>query len=303
MKRIVLGQSFLYGRGFFLLKQVSGHQSDPPLVSRMEQFQRYFDENRQLWNKRATVHVGSKFYDVPAFLAGKSSLCGIELEEMGDVEGKSILHLQCHFGLDTLSLARCGANVTGVDLSDTSIELARKLSVDSSLPANFVRCNIFDLPDQLTGKFDIVFTSFGVVGWLPDLNRWADVIAHFVKPDGLFYILEFHRSFMQFDEDGEVAYDYFYSETPDEETITTTYTDGPSHEPAKEYWWNHTTSDIFMALYGAKLQVYSFHEFPYSAYKLNNNMIEVEPNRWVHQKLGGRIPYMFSLKARMNESL
>ncbi|MEM7660585.1 MAG: class I SAM-dependent methyltransferase, partial [Bacteroidota bacterium] len=129
--------------------------------------------NRNLWNEKTGHHLGSEFYDMPAYLQGKTSLQEIELQEVGEVRGKSLLHLQCHFGQDTLSWARMGANVTGVDLSDTSIEQARKLAQQLAIPAQFIRSNVYDLPEILDEQFDIVFTSYGTIGWLPDLDRWA----------------------------------------------------------------------------------------------------------------------------------
>lgn len=263
----------------------------------------FIDANRRLWNERAAIHAASKFYDVPGFKAGTSSLCGIENDQLGDIAGKSVLHLQCHFGLDTLSLARRGADVTGVDLSDASIAMARRLAKETSINARFVCCDVLDLPAHLNEQFDIVFSSFGTVGWLPDIRRWGEVVSHFVRPHGLFFFLEFHRMFIQLDKNGEIAYDYFYSAEPDEETTTTTYTDGPPHAPLKEYWWNHTMSDIFMALQRSGMRIDDFQEFPYSPFKLNENMIEIESNRWVHKTLGGKIPYMFSLKARHDKSI
>ena len=158
----------------------------------MEQYQQFFEANKELWNQRTMVHKDSSFYDVPAFINGKSSLNKIELDDLGDVTGKKILHLQCHFGMDTLSLARMGAKVTGVDLSDTAIAEARKLNEQLGLDVEFICCNVYNLKDHLKEQFDIVFTSYGVIGWLPDLNKWAEIISHYTKPGGFFYMGEFH---------------------------------------------------------------------------------------------------------------
>ncbi len=253
--------------------------------------------NRELWNTRTPLHIKSKFYNVRAFQNGATSLCGIEQLEMGSVRGKSILHLQCHFGLDTLSLARLGAVVTGVDFSDTAIVAAKSLAEETDIPATFVCCDVLELPSHLNGQFDIVFTSFGVLGWLPDLGRWAEVISGFLKPGGFLYLLEFDRHFIQLNEQAEVAYDYFCNSQPEEETVITTYADSAGHPPQKEYWWNHSMSDIFSAVLESKLQITLFHEFPWSPYKLNEAMIETTPGQWVHKRLLGRIPYMFSLRA------
>jgi 2-polyprenyl-3-methyl-5-hydroxy-6-metoxy-1,4-benzoquinol methylase len=146
--------------------------------------------NKDAWNKRTDVHVTSDFYDVPSFLNGRNTLHETELHLLGDVQGKSILHLQCHFGLDSLSLSRMGATVIGIDLSDKAVAAAQQLSVQSGLEATFICADVYDLPNNLTGQFDIVFTSYGVIGWLPDMQKWGDVIQHFLKPNGTFILVE-----------------------------------------------------------------------------------------------------------------
>src|SRR5512136_2825848 len=138
------------------------------------------------------IHVRSPFYDVAGFKAGKNSLKSVELAEVGDVGGKRLLHLQCHFGMDTLSWARLGARVTGVDYAPQAIDLARELAREAGLEADFICASIYDLPERLTGTFDIVFTSYGVLCWLPDLPAWGRVIAHFLRPGGIFYIADGH---------------------------------------------------------------------------------------------------------------
>ena len=138
--------------------------------------------NRANWNERTRVHAGSDFYDVAGFKDGRITLNEFERAGVGDVRGKSFLHLQCHFGLDTLSWARLGANATGVDISDDAIGLARKLNDEVGLDAKFVRSDIYDLPQVLDGEFDIVYTAMGVLAWLPDLAAWAEVVARYLKP-------------------------------------------------------------------------------------------------------------------------
>jgi 2-polyprenyl-3-methyl-5-hydroxy-6-metoxy-1,4-benzoquinol methylase len=152
----------------------------------------FLKANQKLWNEWTTEHENSPFYDLDGFKAGRERLRSIELEEVDDVRGKSLLHLQCHFGMDALAWARHGAIVTGVDLSNDSITLAQSLSKELNIPANFVCSDVLTLPDHLQGQFDIVFTSYGILHWLRDLKRWAQVIAHFLKPGGFFYIVEDH---------------------------------------------------------------------------------------------------------------
>lgn len=142
----------------------------------------YIEINKQSWNNRVDAHLKSEFYDVTGFLNGNSSLNSIELELLGDVKGKSILHLQCHFGQDSISLARLGAKVTSVDLSDKAIENGKTLAKQTSADVNFICCDVYDLPHHLTEQFDMVFTSYGTIGWLPDLDKWASLISRYLKP-------------------------------------------------------------------------------------------------------------------------
>ncbi len=159
----------------------------------------YTQANRALWNAWTLLHEKSEEYDVPGFRAGRCALKPIELAEVGDVAGKTLLHLQCHFGLDTLSWARRGARVTGVDFSDEAIRLARSLSSELAIPAEFIRSDIYELDRVLDREFDIVFTSYGVLVWLSDIRLWGRTVARFLKPGGIFYIAELHPITMIFD--------------------------------------------------------------------------------------------------------
>ena len=186
----------------------------------------YLEINRKSWNSRVDVHLKSDFYDVKGFLEGESSLNDIELDLLGDIKGKSILHLQCHFGQDTISLGRLGANVTGVDLSDKAIDNAKILAKKANVNATFICCDIYDLPTYLNEQFDIVFTSYGVIGWLPDMGKWAKIISNYLKPNGKFIFVEFHPILWVFDDDFKrIEYNYFNSGAI-REIQDGTYTDG-----------------------------------------------------------------------------
>ena len=166
----------------------------------MSNFQEYFKANQELWNQRTRIHKDSDFYNLSSFKKGENALTSIELAELGDVIGKTILHLQCHFGMDSLSWSRMGAEVTGVDLSDEAIKEANKLNDELGLNATFICSNVYDLKEHLDKKFDIVFTSYGTIGWLPDLDKWAAIISHFLKEGGIFYIADFHLVVLMFDD-------------------------------------------------------------------------------------------------------
>ncbi|HVG14317.1 MAG TPA: class I SAM-dependent methyltransferase [Chitinophagaceae bacterium] len=263
----------------------------------MDQYNHYFEANRTLWNKRTTVHKDSQFYDLPSFLNGNTSLKKIELDELGDVRGKKILHLQCHFGMDTLSLARMGAIVTGVDLSDEAIEEAKRLNNQLGLKARFICCNVYDLPHFLEEQFDIVFTSYGVIGWLPDLEAWARVINTFLKPGGFFYMAEFHPVVWMLDEDFQKVKYYYHNEELIEIDSVGTYTDRYANIEAKEYSWNHSISEVLNALLHQNLQLKFFNEFSYSPFPCFNNVVEGSDGNWRVKDLEDKIPMVYSLKA------
>ncbi len=239
----------------------------------------------------------SDFYNLQAFKKGRNSLNEIELELLGDVKGKKVLHLQCHFGQDTISLGRIGAEVTGVDFSDTAINEARKLATELNSNAKFVCCDIYDLPNHLNDSFDIVFTSYGTYGWLPDLNKWAAVINQYLKPGGIFVMADFHPVVWIFDDKIEkLAYSYFKSEPIIEET-TGTYADKDADLHITSVGWNHSLSEILTPLLNNGLVLKSFQEFDYSPYNCFQNMVEVGSNRFKFSGLGSAIPIVFAIKA------
>jgi 2-polyprenyl-3-methyl-5-hydroxy-6-metoxy-1,4-benzoquinol methylase len=263
----------------------------------MKQFQQYFEENKVLWNKRTQVHKNSSFYDVAAFLAGKSSLNEIELKGLGDVKGKKILHLQCHFGMDTLSLARMGADVTGVDLSDASIEEARRLNEQLGLKARFICCNIYDLQVHLNEQFDIVFTSYGVIGWLPNLDKWAELIAFYLKLEGIFFMAEFHPVVWMLDEDFQRVKYYYHNQELIVVESEGTYTDQNADIHQKEYSWNHGLSEVLNSLIKYGLQINLMDEFSYSPYPCFKNLVQGDDGHWRVKGLEDKIPMVYTVRA------
>lgn len=257
----------------------------------------FFEANMELWNLKTPVHAASAFYDLAAFRAGKSSLNSVELAEVGEVQGKTLLHLQCHFGQDTLSWARLGAKVTGVDFSEEAIQLARQLNGELQLQARFVCANVYSLPQHLEGTFDIVFTSYGVIGWLPDLEEWAQVVAHFLRPGGAFHLVEFHPVVWMYDQGFEkITYSYFNT-GPIAEESTGTYADRSADLTHWEYGWNHSLSEVINALLRQGLRLEFLHEFPFSPYNCFNNLEQREDGHWRVKHLPDKLPMLFSLKA------
>ncbi|WP_242929086.1 class I SAM-dependent methyltransferase [Pontibacter vulgaris] len=264
-----------------------------------ENYNLYFEANRSLWNKKTPVHIDSAFYNMPAFLSGKTSLNAIELEEVGDVSGKTLLHLQCHFGQDSLSWARMGAKVTGVDISDEAVNQARQLNTQLGLDASFVRANIYDLKENLQGQFDVIFTSYGTIGWLPDLTKWADIIAQFLKPGGTFYIVDFHPVLWMFDEEfTHIKYSYHNTQEPIVSESTGTYADRDAPIKQVEYGWNHGLGEIISALTAAGLSIEFLHEYPYSPYNCFANTVQGKDGYWRIKNLENKIPMLYSIRAK-----
>jgi len=264
----------------------------------MDSEHNYAEINKQSWNNRTDIHIKSEFYDVAGFLKGNTSLMDIELALLGDIRGKSILHLQCHFGQDSISLSRMGAKVTGVDLADRAIENAKKLAAEAHADTTFICCNVYDLPAHCDEKFDIVFTSYGVIGWLPDLNQWAALISHFLKPGGKFILVEFHPVVWMFDNDFEkVAYNYF-NDGPIIETESGTYADRDASIRQEYVCWNHGSGEVINSLISNGLEILSFNEFDYSPYNCFNKTVEIGPKKFRIGHLGNKIPMVFAVEAQ-----
>ncbi|WP_334112467.1 class I SAM-dependent methyltransferase [Paucihalobacter sp.] len=234
----------------------------------------YFKVNRETWNKKVKVHAQSEMYNIEAFKAGKSSLMPYELIALGDVKGKTLLHLQCHFGQDTLSWTRAGAKCVGIDLSDEGIALAKSLNKALNLDAEFVACNVLDTSNYIHNTFDIVFTSYGVIGWLPDLKPWGRIIAERLKPGGVFYMVEFHPIVWMFDYQNSnpiMKYGYMQDEVI-HEVYEGTYANQASKMISEEYGWNHGLSEVINALTEAGLHIDYLNEYDESPYNVLPNL-------------------------------
>ncbi len=259
--------------------------------------QKYFDANQHFWNQTIPYHLKSELYDMDNFLAGKSSLMDIESQALGDVSGKSILHLQCHFGQDSLSWARKGAKVTGVDFSEEAIKTAKSLNQQLKLNAEFICCNIYDLEKHLDKQFDIVFTSYGVLMWLPDLPKWASLVERYLKADGIFYIVEFHPFILTLEfETTEIKYPYFHTKEPYHEEGSGSYADRDADIKYDEYGWGHSLAEITQSLLDQDLLLKTFKEYPYSPYNCFPNMRTLDKQKYVLNGFQEEIPHLFSLK-------
>jgi SAM-dependent methyltransferase len=258
--------------------------------------------NQRAWNAWTPHHVGSAFYDVAGFKTGRDTLSAIEPRILGEVSGKSLLHLQCHFGLDTLSWARRGALVTGVDFSSAAIAAATALAADTGLAARFVESDVYELERRLEDRFDIVFSSHGAIWWLPDLKAWALVIAHFLKPGGRFFLFEGHPFAMMFDEkrgDRElhVKYPYFDSVSPLLEQGLGSYAAPESMVPSTTFSWLHSMSEIVGSLLEAGLSITNFEEYPFLAWPFFPWMEQRDDGFWQLPASSPQLPMSFSLLA------
>lgn len=264
---------------------------------------KYIRNNQQLWDEKTGHHVKSEFYDVAGFKAGKNTLDLIEMDEIaGEVAGKDLLHLQCHFGLDTLSLARLGAQATGVDFSGEAIRQAQKLNDELGLDCTFVESDVLKLKDNLTGQFDIVYTSYGVLIWLPDLKPWAETIAHFLRSGGVFFIAEMHPFGYVFHDEIEepvlqAHYPYFHDPEPLRFDLVGTYADKDAKmENTVSYEWIHSLGDIINSLTAAGLRIEYLHEFDYAVFQ-QFPFLEQRGKQYYLPEGMPRVPLLFSLRA------
>jgi SAM-dependent methyltransferase len=262
-------------------------------------------DNIALWDEWTRIHKTSAFYDLEGFKRGGVRLRPYELDEIGPVDGLELLHLQCHFGIDTLSWARLGARVTGADFSLAGVELARSVAAEIGIDgARFVHSDLYDLPTVLDGTFDLVYTSRGVLGWLPDVRRWAEVIAHFVRPGGRFYITEIHPVAQVFEDDdiepGELRlrYPYWQHVEPLSFPVIGSYAE-PTAEVGvhTEHGWNHGLGEIVTALVDAGLRIDSLREYPFVDWPVEFLVEAPDGTYRLPAGTPGELPLFFSILA------
>ncbi|MBL8710368.1 MAG: methyltransferase domain-containing protein [Rhodospirillaceae bacterium] len=278
-----------------------------------------FALNQARWDEVVAIHVASPFYRVKEFLAGDDILLPIESREVGDLRGKSLIHLQCHFGLDTLALARRGAQVTGLDFSTRAVAAARDLAREAGIDARFVEGNLYDAPSLIAERFDRAYVTWGAINWLPDIKGWARVVAAMLKPGGEFYLLEGHPFALALDQlgsetiaaDGAIgqsdptaplrpAFPYFRPEgEPLVFDAAETYTgDGGTLANTRTHEFVHGIADILTALIEAGLTLTMFHEHDACAWAMWPLLVEDADRMYRLPKGAANLPLSFSLKAR-----
>ena len=261
--------------------------------------------NNELWDEWTRIHETSTFYDLDGFKRGGIRLRPYELEEIGPVEGLELLHLQCHFGIDTLSWARLGAKVTGADFSRAAIELARSVATEIGIgDARFVQSDLYELPAVLDGQFDLVYTSRGVLGWLPDIRRWAEVATHFVRPGGRFYITEIHPVAQALENEGVapgeivVGYPYWEHVEPLSFPVTGSYADRDAEVGEHtEHAWNHGLGEVVTALIDAGLRIESLREYPFVDWPIDFLVESPDGTYRLPGSFPGELPLFFSILA------
>ena len=274
----------------------------------------YYEANLARWDESVSIHAASDGYDLAGFLRGEKTLYPLETDEVGDVRGKALLHLQCHFGMDTLNWARLGARVTGLDFSGAAIDRARQLAVQIGInDATFVRANVYDAADVVHDQFDVVYTGIGALCWLPDIRRWARVVAKLLKAGGFLYVYEGHPMLWAMDSEREdhelgVKFPYFENERPNSWVEDTTYVDGPPLTNQQSFDWNHGLGEIVTALIDAGLRIDFLHEHREVVWQALPWMIRtdgdsnakgyVRRTAWqLPAEQRDRCPLMYSLKA------
>jgi SAM-dependent methyltransferase len=286
-------------------------RGDPMALDPDEPGADYLSVNRAWWDERAPLHAGpGSGYDIDTFRRDPDRLHAMELAEVGDVAGRTLLHLQCHIGTDTLSWAARGATVTGVDFSRPALATARVLAHDLGLDdrARFVESDVYRLPEVLDGTFDVVFASWGAIGWLPDVPRWFRVAAHFAAPDGVVYLADGHPTAWMFNDDPatpgdlRLTYSYFTTAAPiawvgPEETGSYAVPDAPTvHNDTRE--WSHPLGSIVQAAIDAGLVVELLHEHAAVPWAMFPFLKPGDDQLWRLPAGMPSFPLAFSIRAR-----
>lgn len=265
----------------------------------------HFEANRRNWDERSHLHVASAGYDIDRLRSGDDQLSDVvafDRRYLGDLSGMRVVHLQCHIGTDTLSLARFGADVVGLDQSSDSLNHARRLFDDTGTAGTFVEGNVYDAPSLLGSRFDLVYTGVGALNWLPSVDRWAGVVAALLRPGGRLYVREGHPMLWALDDDASdglrITYPYFETIEPLVFDEDTTYVEHPAPiVNTRTYEWNHGLGEIFTALTGHGLVVTTMREHRGLEWKMFDHMV-YEDRQWkLPPEQRDLVPMMYSMIA------
>jgi SAM-dependent methyltransferase len=263
--------------------------------------------NRANWDERVAIHLASQTYELDSLRAGRARLDPIQEAELGPVDRLRVLHLQCHFGRESLTLASRGAEVTGLDFSAPAIAAARRLAGELGLAGRtrFILADLYDAPSAIPepGSFDLVFVTWGAICWLPDIRRWAEIVAYFLKPAGALYLVEGHPAALVLD-DTAPRHDAmpgwlvpYFSDGPLVFDDPRDYADPDARlENARTYEWLHPLGEVVSALIGAGLTLRWLHEHDSVAWRMFGILVEDGEGmyRWPDRPW---LPLAFSLRA------
>ncbi|MEV6350414.1 class I SAM-dependent methyltransferase [Actinoplanes sp. NPDC051851] len=255
--------------------------------------------NRMNWDERAGIHAASEFYGVHEFPARGSTLRSFEPGEVGEVSGRSLLHLQCHMGQDTLSWARRGARAVGLDFSEPAIRTARELAEEVGLAGEtrFVVSDVHDAGTALPGdRFDIVYTGLGALVWLPDLVRWAEIVASLLNPGGFLYLVEFHPLSDMLGDDGRAVERDYFDTGGNVVDYRYTYTGGPAMTNTRQVQWQHPLGEVLTALARAGLRLDFLHEHDITLFR-RFPVLENTGGEYRFPPGHPRVPLLYSLRA------
>jgi SAM-dependent methyltransferase len=265
----------------------------------------YTKDNMGSWDDRVPIHSSSDLYNTDRLISDPehlSTTVRVDRPFLGDVSGKTLLHTQCHMGSDTLSWAKLGATVTGIDFSAPALEVARNTAKQLGVDARFIESELYASPEVLTETFDIVYTGVGAINWIPDIARWADVMASFTRPGGTFYMREAHPVVwaLDWERDDEmiaITEHYFERDRPSTWHEPETYAGEGTLDHDTIHSWNHGLGEILTALMDSGFAIDLFEEHRFLDWKALPHMTEVDGLWVLPESQRDIVPLMYSLRA------
>ena len=257
------------------------------------------------WDERVVGHIAPDGYDIESLVEDPTAISSVvrfDHDAVGDVEGKTLLHSQCHIGTDTLSWAKLGATVTGIDFSPAAIAAARDIASRMDVDATFIETEFYDAPEHIDEQFDIVYTSVGAICWLPDIDRWGEIVAGFVKPGGTFYIRDSHPMLMTLDdkrsdEEMVVRYNYFFTPQPQSFPEEESYLGSAKLDNVETYVWSHTLADVMNSLLAAGLRIDRVEELQHLDWEFLSWMEKKDETYVLPESHRNKMPMQFSMRA------